>query len=109
MAMRAVEGAKAKARGYRLDDAELLASLGGGAGYLAVLVLALYIEGGAHLLYSRPQLIWVLCVLLLYWISHLWLMAHRKRMHDDPLVFAVRDHTSQVLLALMAVVVIGAI
>jgi hypothetical protein len=36
-------------------------------------------------------------------------MAHRKRMHDDPLVFAVRDHTSQVLLALMAVVVIGAI
>lgn len=109
MAMRAVEGAKARARGYRLDDAELLASLGGGAGYLAVLVLALYIEGGAHLLYSRPQLIWVLCVLLLYWISHLWLMAHRKRMHDDPLVFAVRDHTSQLLLALMAVVVIGAI
>lgn len=109
MAMRAVEGAKARARGYRLDDAELLASLGGGAGYLAVLVLALYIEGGAHLLYSRPQLIWVLCVLLLYWISHLWLMAHRKRMHDDPLVFAVRDPTSQLLLALMAVVVIVAI
>lgn len=109
MAMRAVDGAKAKARGYRLDDAELLAALGGGAGYLAVLVLALYIEGAARAFYSRPQLIWVLCVLLLYWISHLWLMAHRKQMHDDPLVFAVRDRTSQLLLALMGVVVIGAI
>jgi len=109
MAMRAVEGAKAKARGYRLDDAELLASLGGGAGYLAVLVLALYVEGAARALYSRPELIWVLCILLLYWISHLWLMAHRKRMHDDPLVFAFRDRTSQLLLGLMAVVVIGAI
>ena len=109
MAMRAVEGAKAKARGYRLEDAELLASLGGGAGYLAVLVLALYIEGAARGFYSRPELIWVLCVLLLYWISHLWLMAHRKRMHDDPLVFAVRDRTSQLLLALMGAVVIGAI
>jgi 4-hydroxybenzoate polyprenyltransferase len=109
MAMRALDGAKAKARGYRLDDAELLASLGGGAGYLAVLVLALYVDGAARVLYSRPQLIWVLCVLLLYWISHLWLMAHRKRMHDDPLVFAIRDRTSQVLLGLMAVVLIGAI
>ena len=110
MAMRAVEGAKAKARGYRLDDAELLASLGGGAGYLAVLVLALYIDGAAaHALYSRPQLFWVLCVLLLYWISHLWLMAHRRGMHDDPLVFAVRDLTSQVLLGLMAVALVGAI
>jgi 4-hydroxybenzoate polyprenyltransferase len=110
MAMRSLEGARARARGYQLDDAELLAALGGGAGYLAVLVLALYIESAAsHVSYTRPQLLWVLCVLLLYWVSHLWLMAHRRRMHDDPLVFAVRDPVSRVLLALMAGVLAAAV
>ena len=105
MTMRAVDGARARARGYQLDDAELLASLGGSAGYLAVLVLALYIESGtSHILYARPQVLWALCILLLYWVSHLWLMAHRRRMHDDPLVFAVRDPVSCILIALMTLV-----
>ncbi len=109
MAMRAVEGARARARGYQLDDAELLASLGGGAGYLAALVLALYLDTAASgLLYTRPALLWALCPLLVYWTSHLWLMAHRKRMHDDPLVFAVHDRVSQVLLALMALALVAA-
>jgi hypothetical protein len=40
--------------------------------------------------------------LLLYWISHLWLMAHRKQMDDDPLVFALGDRVSRTLIALMA-------
>jgi len=102
MAMRAVDGAQARARGYQLDDAELLASLGGGAGYLAVLVLALYIDSGAsRALYDRPQALWAVCVLLLYWISYLWLMAHRRRMDDDPLVFAMRDPVSRAVAALM--------
>ena len=110
MAMGAVEGPSAKARAYELDDAELLASLGGGAGYVAVLVLALYINSEtSHALYSRQELLWIVCVLLLYWISHLWLMAHRKRMHDDPLVFAVHNPVSRTLIVLMALVVIAAI
>jgi 4-hydroxybenzoate polyprenyltransferase/phosphoserine phosphatase len=110
MVMRSMDGAKAKARGYQLDDAELLASLGGGAGYLAVLVLALYIDSAAsQALYSRPQLLWALCILLLYWITHLWLMAHRKRMHDDPLVFAVRNPISRTLLIVIGLVLVAAI
>jgi 4-hydroxybenzoate polyprenyltransferase len=110
MVMRSMDGAKAKARGYQLDDAELLASLGGGAGYLAVLVLALYIDSAAsQALYSRPQLLWALCILLLYWITHLWLMAHRKRMHDDPLVFAVRNPVSRTLLIVIGLVLVAAI
>jgi 4-hydroxybenzoate polyprenyltransferase/phosphoserine phosphatase len=110
MTMRAVEGAAAKARGYRLEDGELLATFGASAGYVAVLVLALYIDSGmSHGLYSRPAVLWGLCVLVLYWISYLWLTAHRRRMHDDPLVFAVRDPVSLVLLALMALVYLAAL
>lgn len=105
MTMRTVEGAAAKARGYRLEDAELLATFGASAGYVAVLVLALYVDSGmSRSLYSRPAVLWGLCVLVLYWISYLWLTAHRRRMHDDPLVFAVRNPTSLVLFALMALV-----
>ena len=103
VAMRAVEGAKAHARGYLLEDSELLAALGAASGYLSVLVLALYITSDAvHDPDVRYQLIWLVCVLLLYWISYMWLMAHRARMHDDPLVFALRDRVSQIVIALMA-------
>jgi 4-hydroxybenzoate polyprenyltransferase/phosphoserine phosphatase len=110
MAMRAVEGARARARGYRLDDAELLASLGGAAGYLAVLVLALYIDSSAsHALYAHPKMLWALCVLLLYWISYLWLMAHRKSMDDDPLVFTVRNPVSRTLIVLMGLAILIAL
>jgi hypothetical protein len=38
----------------------------------------------------------------------MWLMAHRARMHDDPLVFALRDNVSRVLMALMALIFIAA-
>jgi len=53
--------------------------------------------------------LWLLCPLLLYWISRAWLIAHRGDMHDDPVVFAVSDNTSRLLLALSVAVVIGAI
>ena len=42
--MRGVEGQRATARGYELSDGELLAAMGVASGYLAVLVLALYIN-----------------------------------------------------------------
>ena len=85
-------------------------SLGGASGYLAVLVLALYINSTAsELLYRHPAVLWLLCPLLLYWISRAWLIAHRGDMHDDPVVFAVSDRTSRLVLALTIIIVIGAI
>jgi 4-hydroxybenzoate polyprenyltransferase len=92
----------AQARGYELSDAELLSSMGIASGYLAVLVLALYITSGtAQLLYGRHELMWFLCPLLLYWISHVWLAAHRGTMHDDPVFFAIHNRTSRILILLM--------
>ena len=108
--MRTIEGAHAHARAYELEDSELLAALGGASGYLSVLVLALYISSDAtENVFGRHELIWLVCVLLLYWISYMWLMAHRGRMHDDPLVFALRDKVSRVLVALMAVIFLLAV
>lgn len=110
MTLRQQEGNKsASGRSYHVDDIELLSSLGGSAGYTAVLVMALYINSETVAqAYSHPMRLWLLCPALLFWISRVWILAHRGRMHDDPIVFALRDRTSLLLGALMAVTVIMA-
>lgn len=86
---------RTRGRGYYPSDLPILASLGTAAGSLAVLVLAFYIQDPQTAnLYSRPALIWLACPLLLLWISRIWLITHRGNMHDDPIVFAVRDRVS---------------
>ncbi|MGA2877429.1 MAG: UbiA family prenyltransferase [Bryobacteraceae bacterium] len=110
MIMRKVDGDGATARGYELDDGELLAAMGIASGYLAVLVLALYINSDtAQALYQRYQLIWFQCPLLFYWISHVWLIAHRGKMPDDPVVFALSDRISRILALLMIAVTLVAL
>jgi 4-hydroxybenzoate polyprenyltransferase len=102
--LRTRDGTAAHARAYRLEDQDFVLALGVSCGGLSVLVLAVYLATAAFdRMYSRAQLIWGTCVLLLYWISHLWLMAHRGRMTDDPLVFAIKDPVSITLLSVMAV------
>jgi len=79
----------------------LLQSLGSASGYMSVLVLALYINSPeVAALYTRPKMIWLLCVLVLYWISRVWMKAHRGEMHDDPVVFALKDRMSLGIVAL---------
>lgn len=88
-------------RGYGAHDLELIATLGGSAGYTSVLVLALYVhDGSTAALYGRPQLIWLTCPLLLFWMSRAWLIAQRGHMHDDPIVFALKDRVSWAVAAL---------
>lgn len=109
-ATRAAGNEKARGRGYLADDLPMLSSLGAASGYLAVLVLALYIQDSktTHL-YNHPQVIWLACPLLLYWISRTWLITHRGLMHDDPVVFAAKDRTSLLIVVLMGVVFWAAI
>lgn len=97
-------GGKAAGRGYFADDLEMIASLGAASGYLAVLVLALYIqEKTAMALYHEPRFLWLACPLMLYWISRTWLITHRGEMHDDPVVFAIKDRVSLAIGAAFAV------
>ncbi|MCP5196811.1 MAG: UbiA family prenyltransferase [Gammaproteobacteria bacterium] len=87
---------KSAGRGYYPADYELLAALGSASGYIAVLVLALYInEAASATLYRSPEWMWIACPLLLFWLSRVWLLAHRGQMHDDPIVFALRDPVSR--------------
>jgi 4-hydroxybenzoate polyprenyltransferase len=101
---------RAAGRGYHVEDLAVLQSLGASAGYLSVLVLALYINSPeVTALYERPKMIWPLCVLILYWISRVWMKAQRGEMHDDPVVFALKDKISLAIGLLAVVTVVSAI
>lgn len=94
-----------RGRGYQADDRAMVASLGAASGYLSALVLALYLQDlNASALYRHPQIIWFACPLLLLWVTRLWMLTHRGLMHDDPVVFALRDRASLAIGAVFALV-----
>jgi 4-hydroxybenzoate polyprenyltransferase len=100
-----VAGEGLERRGYLRGDREWLGSMGGASGYLSVLVLALYINSEEVVaLYHTPLLLWLICPLLLFWVSRMWLLAHRGRIDQDPIVAAVRDPASYVVGALVALI-----
>jgi 4-hydroxybenzoate polyprenyltransferase len=92
-------------RGYIRGDREWLGSMGGSSGYLSVLVLALYISSEQVVaLYGTPLLLWLICPLLLFWVSRMWMLGHRGLMNQDPIVAAVRDPASYVIGAIVALI-----
>lgn len=85
-------------RPYSDKDTHIVETIGVSTGLVSVLVLAMYIKGSeVQLVYEFPQLLWVVCFLLLFWISRLWLLVARGEIHHDPVVFALRDVQSVVI------------
>jgi 4-hydroxybenzoate polyprenyltransferase/phosphoserine phosphatase len=101
---------KTSGRGYRIDDLDLIRSTGSTSGLIAVLVFSLYIQNAfsASQLYSYPRLLWLICPILLYWISRIWFLASRDQLSDDPVVFALKDRISQLSAVLVALILVAA-
>lgn len=92
-------------RDYRKADLDIVAALAAAAGFNAVTVFALYVSSPAvHKLYTHPQALWLICPVLMYWIGRMLMLAHRREIDDDPILFAVKDRHS-----LAAALVIGII
>ena len=105
-----IQNGEVLGRGYRASDKPLVASMGIASGYLAVLVLALYLSSPeVVLLYSRPYALWLLCPLFFYWISRIWLLTHRGLMHEDPIVFALKDAASYIFVILVGLVLLAGV
>ena len=93
---------KASGRGYHVDDLPIISMIAIGSGYVSVLVMALYINSPiVARLYQTPEMLWGVCGVLLYWVTRTVMIAHRGEMHDDPVVFAIKDAGSRVCLALV--------
>lgn len=97
-------------RGYKVTDGPVLMAMGVAAGFMSCLVLALYIQYDITTAraYSWPLLLWLLPASVMYWFCRVWLLTARGQVHDDPLVWAVRDRVSWILGAIAAAGLVGA-
>ena len=79
-------------RNYKIDDLPIVSSMAAASGYCAVIVLALYLSSDAvRALYAHPSFLWLVCPLVIYWISRMLMLSHRRMLHDDPVVYAMKD------------------
>jgi 4-hydroxybenzoate polyprenyltransferase/phosphoserine phosphatase len=105
--LRGKEGSEsASGRGYSPLDIETIRTIGVSSGLMSVLVFSLYISNPvvSHL-YRSPQVLWLMCPLLIYWISRIWFLAARGEVHHDPVVFALLDWRSYLVGAFSVVIV----
>ncbi len=103
------EGERIAGRGYRAEDHDIIAMAGMASSFSAALVLALYIDSQSVFEnYTYPWLIWPLAPIILYITMRVWILARRDEMHEDPIVFIIRDWRSQLVMAFGAVLLLGA-
>ena len=102
-------GSKGVGRGYYTIDFEMVGQAGIASAFSAALVLALYVHSEeVSLMYGTPWLLWPLCPLILYMLLRIWMLARRAQMHDDPVVFIMRDWRSQLVMGFGAALVVTA-
>ena len=95
IAWRSIACDHAPGRSYQAGDAPVLEMMAVASGFLACLIMVLYIQSPEILrLYRRPEYLWVGVVALLYWLGRLFVYAHRGECADDPLFFALQDRTT---------------
>lgn len=102
--------AEAPNRNYKAEDLNVVAALAAASGFNAVTVFALYVSSDAvRQLYQRPQVLWLICPILIYWIGRAIMIANRRQMHDDPVVFALKDRHSLIAAALIGALMVAAL
>ena len=102
-------GLKKAGRGYQAEDIEALSQLGMASGCTCALIMALYVDSAAvKQLYRHPEIIWLVCPVILYQMARIWFLARRGQMPDDPLVFMIRDWRSQVTGGLVLLIMVAA-
>lgn len=99
----------AQGRGYVVSDLQMIRSLGPAIGCIGILVFVQYINSDdVTKLYTHPLLLWLAVPPLMYWLARIWFIANRRQMHDDPIMFAVRDGVSYAIAAMIAVIAYAA-
>ncbi|WP_275790893.1 UbiA family prenyltransferase [Pararhizobium gei] len=101
-------GSQVPGRGYLSVDFEMVGQAGVASAFTAALVLALYIHSKEmQEMYQQPWALWPLCPLVLYMLLRIWMLARRRMLHEDPVVFIMRDWRSLLTMAIGAVLVLA--
>jgi 4-hydroxybenzoate polyprenyltransferase len=94
-------------RNYTTPDLPVVAALAAASALNAITVFALYISSDAvRALYVHPEVLWLACPILIYWFARLLVLANRRLISDDPIVFAVKDQNSWSVAALILVLML---
>jgi 4-hydroxybenzoate polyprenyltransferase len=97
-------------RGYRKSDLDMISQLGVSSGFAAVVVLAIFIDGaGKSGMYRNSHLIWLIAPIVLYVIGRIWMLAKRREMNDDPIMFIIKDWRSHLMAIISASIIYLAI
>ncbi len=89
-------------RGYLASDVGPLLASGAGSGMIAVLAMLIYGLSAPVTVFNSESAVLLGCGLLLAWIMRFWLLAGRREISDDPVVYAIRDRTSLTLLGMIS-------
>lgn len=94
----------AAGRNYNIADLHVLWPTGIGAGMASVVVFGLFINSPeTQAQYAAPHVMWLVALILLYWLLRLWIKTGRGEMHDDPLIFSLRDLNSRTSMMLILI------
>lgn len=95
-------------RGYSTTDLEIVQKSGITSGFISLLVLVLYINSEQVIeLYKEPSMFWLTIPVLLYWLMRMWLVAHRGKMTDDPIIFAIKDKISYITFLIIIILIVA--
>jgi 4-hydroxybenzoate polyprenyltransferase/phosphoserine phosphatase len=102
------DGNQVPGRGYVAVDFEMVGQAGVASAFASALVLALYIHSKEmQEMYTLPWALWPLCPLVLYMLLRIWMLARRRMLHEDPVVFIMRDWRSLVTMAMGAMLILA--
>jgi 4-hydroxybenzoate polyprenyltransferase len=91
-------------RGFRSEDWPLTLAFGVGAGLASIVIMLLYLANDAAPSGFYPHQGWLYAVpgIVLIWLMRVWVLSHRKELHDDPVIFALKDPISLAMGAVAA-------
>ena len=71
-------------------------------GLISILVLIFHINSPVVIKqYSFPDILWIICFVMLFWISRIIYVSNKGQIKDDPIVYAISDKISYLCLAII--------
>lgn len=96
---------QASGRDYNVLDYDVLMNIGTSSAIVSVLMFCFYINNNVLSdQYQSPTLLWLVLPALCYWMMRMWIKTHRGEMHDDPIVFSLKDKGSLITIGFMGTV-----
>lgn len=98
---------EAPGRAYFTWDHLAVQTCGITSGYLAAIVLALYLQSDTvRRFYASPAWLWLIVPVFLYWISRIWVLVNRGAMDEDPVLFATKDRITYLTAVVSAAILV---